>query len=113
VAKEGDITNEERAKREYYDLVGAWNLPIVHMGGLADSQKLMEMCGIDGTSSVLEVGCGVGYTACEIAKRYGARVVGIDLSENMIANAKQRARESKLDHLVEFRVGDARPPGGA
>jgi cyclopropane fatty-acyl-phospholipid synthase-like methyltransferase len=64
------------------------------------------MCEIDEESTVLEVGCGVGYTACEIAKRYGARVVGIDLSENMITNAKQRAKESKLDRLVEFRVED-------
>jgi ubiquinone/menaquinone biosynthesis C-methylase UbiE len=106
VTKNEDISNEERAKREYYDLVGAWNLPIVHMGGLSDSARLMEMCAIDADSKVLEVGCGVGYTACEIAKRYGARVVGIDLSENMIANARQRAKESKLDHLVEFRVED-------
>ena len=100
------ISDEERLKREYYSLVGAWNLPIVHMGGLADSDRLLKMCEIDATGTVLEVGCGVGYTACQIATRYGAQVVGIDLSENMIANARKWAQELNLDHIVEFRVED-------
>jgi ubiquinone/menaquinone biosynthesis C-methylase UbiE len=106
VTNENVISEKERMKREYYDLVGDWNLPIVHMGGLSDTHTLLEMCEIDESSAVLEVGCGVGYTACEIARRYGARVVGIDLSKHMIANAKERARELGLENRVEFRVED-------
>jgi ubiquinone/menaquinone biosynthesis C-methylase UbiE len=106
MTKERVISEQERMKRDYYDLVGDWNLPIVHMGGLSDTHKLLEMCKIDENSTVLEVGCGVGYTACEIARRYGARVVGIDLSKNMISNAKKRARQLGLEGGVEFRVED-------
>lgn len=104
--KEREISKEERMKREYYDLVGEWNLPIVHMGGLSDTDRLLEMCEVDEKTSVLEVGCGVGHTACEIGRRYGARVVGIDISKNMIANAKIRAQKLKLEDIVEFRVED-------
>ncbi|HSR31699.1 MAG TPA: class I SAM-dependent methyltransferase [Anaerolineae bacterium] len=106
MATEKGISEDERLKRAYYDLVGDWNLPIVHMGGLSDTYRLLEMCEVDESSRVLEVGCGVGFTACEIGKQYGARVVGIDLSENMIANAKKRAQSLSLNDLVEFRVGD-------
>jgi ubiquinone/menaquinone biosynthesis C-methylase UbiE len=101
-----EIPESERLKREYYDLVGDWNLPIVRMGGLADTDRLLQMCAVDENSRVLEVGCGVGYTACEIARKYGAQVVGIDMSQNMIANARKRAQDLHLEDVVEFRVGD-------
>ena len=100
------VTEEEQLKRAYYELVGDWNLPIVHMGGLAATAKLLEMCGVDEQSKVLDVGCGVGYTVFEIARKYRARVVGIDLSENMIANAKKEALSLGLEEYVEFRVED-------
>jgi ubiquinone/menaquinone biosynthesis C-methylase UbiE len=106
VTKERVISEQERIKREYYDLVGEWNLPIVHMGGLSGTQRLLEMCKIDDATNVLEVGCGVGYTACEIARQYDAHVVGIDLSKQMIANARERARQSGLEGRVEFWVED-------
>jgi ubiquinone/menaquinone biosynthesis C-methylase UbiE len=100
------IPEQERLKREYYDLVGEWDLPLVRMGGLAETDRLLEMCGVDANSKVLEAGCGVGYTSCEIGGKYGAQVVGIDLSETMIANARKRATEMGLQNLVEFRVQD-------
>jgi SAM-dependent methyltransferase len=102
-----EIPEEERMKREYYDLVGDWDLPIVHMGGLSATAKLLEMCDVNENSKVLEVGCGVGYTACEIARKYRTRVVGIDISEKMVANAKRRAQDLGMENIVEFRVEDA------
>lgn len=100
------MSEEERLKREYYDLVGGWDLPIVRMGGLSATAKLLEMCGVDENREVLEVGCGVGYTACEIARKYRTRVVGIDISEKMIAKAKKRAQSLGLENIVEFRMED-------
>jgi arsenite methyltransferase len=106
MVQEQEISEEERLKREYYDLVGDWNLPIVRMGGLSATTQLLEMCDVDEHSKVLEVGCGVGHTACEIGRKYGARVVGIDISEKMIANANKRAKDHGVQDLVEFRVED-------
>jgi len=56
---------------------------------------------------VLDVGCGTGDDAREIAGIVGAsgRVVGIDASETMIAEARNRAAGCALP--LEFRVGDA------
>ncbi|MGD8245002.1 MAG: class I SAM-dependent methyltransferase [Anaerolineae bacterium] len=95
--------------REWYDFVGqlADGLPGIHLGGQEATQKLLDMCRLDATSRVLDVGCGGGNTACLIAQQYGSRVQGIDVSEVMIAKAKQRARRLRLEDRVEFRVADA------
>src|SRR5690606_1323037 len=55
-------------------------------------------------SSVLDVGCGGGLLAEELARR-GARVTGIDLSPAMIQTAQLHAAESGL--AIEYRVQDA------
>ena len=99
-----EISKEEKIKRDYYDIVGQWNLPIVHMGGLKATEELLKMCQVDETSNLLDVGCGTGFTACQIAQKYTCRVTGIDLSENMIARAKERALKEHLD--VEFQAAD-------
>ncbi|HXD77107.1 MAG TPA: methyltransferase domain-containing protein [Puia sp.] len=56
---------------------------------------------------VLDVGCGIGLQAHEMAKLVGAggRVVGTDLSTVMIDIAKSRAADSDLP--LEFVVADA------
>jgi ubiquinone/menaquinone biosynthesis C-methylase UbiE len=95
--------------REWYDFVGqlADALPGIHMGGQDATETLLDMCRLDATSRVLDVGCGGGNTACLIAEQYGSRVQGIDISKVMIAKANERARRMGLEDKVEFRVADA------
>ena len=78
-----------------------------HMGGLKATKELIELCRIGKDKYVLDVGCGVGKTACYIAKNYGCRVVGMDISERMIDRAKERAKREGLEDRVEFRAADA------
>lgn len=62
-----------------------------------------------GISRVLDVGCGPGVSAFVLAAALPrAEVVGIDLSERMVARA-QRHHQQRLSHLsnVSFEVGDA------
>jgi SAM-dependent methyltransferase len=58
-----------------------------------------------GAAAVLDVGCGTGATTLAIARRLGphSRCVGVDISEQMIALARQRAAGGE----VEFLVADA------
>ena len=51
---------------------------------------------------VLDVGCGSGYLARELASR-GARVAGLDLSPRMI----EHAAATQLPPAIEYHVGDA------
>lgn len=59
--------------------------------------------------TILDIGCGNGYTVLEICKRIpGARAIGIDYSEEMIKNAVdlRDSRYSHLRNLVDFRMGN-------
>lgn len=57
---------------------------------------------------VLDVGCGNGIMAIELARRYAARVTGIDFAEEMVAAARTLADGVDLKGTLEFRVGDVR-----
>ena len=53
---------------------------------------------------VLDVACGTGNLAV-IAARAGCTTAGVDIASNLIAQARDRARQEKLP--IEFTEGDA------
>lgn len=57
----------------------------------------------------LDIGCGPGLLACELARDVGptGRMVGIDQSSDMVSMSGERARRSALARRTEFAVGDA------
>ena len=57
---------------------------------------------------VLDIGCGWGGMALEIAKQTGAKVKGITLSENQFVTASRRAQEEGLSDKVSFQIQDYR-----
>lgn len=99
---------KEISTKEWYDFIGNLGniIPALHLGGKEATANLLEMCKLEPGLRVLDVGCGTGYTACEVAERYGSRVTGIDISDTMISKANQRMRKMNLGDLVEFRVAD-------
>lgn len=85
-----------------------------HAGGYAATDELLALCHIEHAHAVLNVGCGIGVGSIYIAKRYGCRVVGIDISEKMIAWSRQRASEEGVaDKALAIReLGRVTKPGG-
>lgn len=57
---------------------------------------------------VLDIGCGWGGLAMEIAEQSGAHVVGLTLSEQQARVARERVRERGLTEQVEIRLQDYR-----
>jgi demethylmenaquinone methyltransferase/2-methoxy-6-polyprenyl-1,4-benzoquinol methylase len=55
---------------------------------------------------VLDVACGTGDLALAAARHGAARVVGVDISEKMLAVAGEKARARQPDGRVTFRHGD-------
>jgi SAM-dependent methyltransferase len=64
----------------------------------------VAICGDVGGMRLLDVACGTGYFAREMARR-GARVTGVDISPRMIEHAQRHETASPLG--VEYVVGDA------
>ena len=61
---------------------------------------------------VLDIGCGWGGMAFEIARQSQCEVTGISLSENQINYCKKKAKELKMDNQVSFELCDYREVKG-
>ena len=59
-------------------------------------------------NKILEVGCGWGGMAFEIAKQKGCEVTGVSLSKNQIKYCKEKAKQLGLDNQVRFELIDYR-----
>jgi ubiquinone/menaquinone biosynthesis C-methylase UbiE len=66
-----------------------------------------EKLELDAESHLLDLGCGVGGPARFLAKTYGCRVTGIDLSEFNVRAAQERATQTGLGDRVSFIHGNA------
>ena len=70
--------------------------------------RVAEISGMNADSHVLDLGCGQGIPALDIAFNIGCSIVGVDLSECQIDMANQSAelyrREKKPDLKSEFYV---------
>ncbi len=61
---------------------------------------------------VLDIGCGWGGLALDLARDGNANVLGVTLSENQIAVARDRAQQAKLTDRCRFELVDYRTLGG-
>jgi SAM-dependent methyltransferase len=78
------------------------SLEDVHYGPISPGESELMLLGDVGGKAVLEVGCGGGQNTIVLAK-WGARSVGLDVSDEQIKYAKDLAREHKTE--VSFLVG--------
>ncbi len=74
-------------------------------GTIEEVNFIEKEIGKDKDCKILDIGCGTGRHALELAKR-GYNVTGVDLSESMIERAVEKAEDAGLK--VDFRVADAR-----
>ena len=78
-----------------------------HVRGRKATHDLARDLGLDGNMQVLDVGCGLGGASRYLAKEFGCRVTGLDLSEDYCRVATSLTRRLGLDSLVSFRHGNA------
>ena len=69
---------------------------------------IIKKLDIKNSQKVLEVGCGWGGMAFEIARQKGCEVTGISLSKNQINYCKKKSKELGLDNQVSFELADYR-----
>tara|TARA_Y100001960_G_scaffold26056_1_gene23027 strand:+ start:1025 stop:2230 length:1206 start_codon:yes stop_codon:yes gene_type:complete len=73
---------------------------------------IIKKLDIKSGQKVLDVGCGWGGMAFEIAKQKNCEVIGISLSQNQINYCKNKAKELGLDNQVRFELIDYREVKG-
>jgi sarcosine/dimethylglycine N-methyltransferase len=107
---EGQITDALR--RQGKDLArlvpeDLYELDQDHYGGLEAVEVLGRRAGLGAASRVLDVCAGLAGPARFMARRWGARVTGLDLSPDRTAGARRLSAAVGLDRLVRMVRGDA------
>jgi 27-O-demethylrifamycin SV methyltransferase len=111
----------------HYDRVtSAWGLLLgeeLHYGLFADpsedlptatrrlTESMVRAAQIAPGSEVLDVGCGTGAPACELARTLAARVTAITTSGTGVEAARERAAQHGLTELVSFAQRDGMDNG--
>ena len=103
--------------KDYYDLcsefmVYGWGeslhfAPLTPQESLEDSkvrhQRLMiAKLNLQPGMTVVDVGCGVGGPMRRVVREAGVRVVGININQIQLANAKRLNAEAGLGHMVDY-----------
>ena len=82
-------------------------LEILHPGGIEKTDEMASLCEIGMAKKVLDIGSGKGATACYLAQKYKCEIIGIDLSDRMIAYAAEMAKKKGVEDRAIFRRADA------
>src|SRR5260370_23219380 len=78
-----------------------------HTRGILATAELAAAAGIEPSSRVLDLGCGIGGPARYLAATFGCKVTGVDLSPAFIDAAVYLTARCGLTERVTFEVGDA------
>lgn len=78
-----------------------------HIRGREATLELAGVVGLGPNMDVLDVGSGLGGPARCIAREFGCRVTGIDLTDEYVRAAAMLAERVGLSNLVTCRQGDA------
>ncbi len=99
------MDNEEISKTLGYSEQEIKSVPDANLGlGCGNPTALGE---ISEGMTVLDLGSGAGFDCFLAAKKVGksGKVIGVDMTENMIKKARENAKKYGYDN-VEFRLGD-------
>lgn len=100
------LAGTEIDRLDPYKFMAVLGKKVIHPGGRASTEQILNRARITAESSVLDVGCGVATTALEIARRFGAHVSAVDIAPLMLDRAEANVARSGLTHLVSVEPGD-------
>jgi ubiquinone/menaquinone biosynthesis C-methylase UbiE len=97
--QERDVVADYNTMAETYDTLRSMEVC---------ARRLVELAAIPPGAQVLDIATGTGWVAPAAAEHVGptGRVLGVDLSPEMLARAQQKVTAAGLTN-VEFRAGDA------
>ena len=102
-----DKTDAPAHEDEYDDalvtmLELVWGAGFLSPGGPEDVEQVIAGLDLAG-KLVLDVGCGIGGVDLILARDHGARIIGLDLEEPLLARARKRFEEAGLADRGDFR----------
>ena len=99
---------ESVSKCDIFDFMAKHvGMTVIHPGGYKATDKLLAALHIGTESRVIDIACGKGTSALYIAAKYGCRVTAVDISAELIDEARRLSQARGLSEKVEFLVADA------
>jgi SAM-dependent methyltransferase len=89
-------------------LEAIWGAGYMAPGGAGNVAKLLQGTNPKG-KRILDIGCGIGGPAFEMAQTFGAQVTGIDLEVPLIERAVEDAAEKGLQEQCRFQTVEIGP----
>jgi demethylmenaquinone methyltransferase / 2-methoxy-6-polyprenyl-1,4-benzoquinol methylase len=70
-------------------------------------KKAIRMLKADKPKLILDIATGTADFAIEALALKPEKVIGVDISEGMLAHGREKLKKKKLDHLIELQLGDS------
>ena len=100
------LTAKEVEALDPYMLMAVLGKQVIHPGGKRSTEELFRRADFVPGQRVLDVGCGVGTTAIEVARRYSVHVTAVDISPIMLDRAHSNVASAGVENRVVVESGD-------
>src|SRR5213593_3605073 len=100
------LSAPEVEKLDPYAFLAVPGKRVIHPGGRRSTEELLQRADVQPNQQVLDVGCGVGTTAIQIARRFRALVTAIDIAPLMLARTRANVHAAGLEDTVIVEQGD-------
>jgi len=80
----------------------------IHVGGPEQTDILAKKVGLDNAGEgliILDICSALGGPARQLAEKYGVNVVGLDITPEMVEEAKKRTEGKPYANKIEYRIG--------
>lgn len=104
------MTNQEQPWYEalFTNYANTYEKECFTQGTVGECDFIQQELNHNKQAKILDVGCGAGRHAIELATRGYTNITGIDLSASMLNKAREKAQEAKVN--ITFKQHDARKP---
>ncbi len=100
------LTPAELKLLDPYTLMAVLGKKVIRPGGRVSTETIFRMAGFRADQNVLDIGCGVGTTAIQIAARFGCRVTAVDIDKLMLEYARKNIRGAAVTDRITLEQGD-------
>ena len=94
------------ADADPYLLFGLLGKQVTHPGGRRATEELFALASLAPGQQVLDIGCGAGTTAIEMATRFGVTVTAADISPDMRERAIANVRRAEVADRVSVETAE-------
>lgn len=102
-----ELSSEKIPTIKYFPMIGIVKETNRPPGGMNSIRKIAQNAFLNSKKKVLEVGTATGVTAIELAKLTECNITAIDIDENNLSVARDRAESESVANLISFEKRDA------